>query len=348
MLVYWLLFGYFAVGALLGHDPLPGQRRGRLLFLLGSSLIALAIGFRYEVGADWETYEFWFKFAGFTSFDRMLEFKDPGYQLLNWTVQNIGGEIWLVNLICGSIFAWGLYRFVMAQPEPWLAFVVAVPYFVVVVAMGYSRQAVAIGLLMAGLASVGRGASALKFTLWVVAAALFHRTAVVALPLVAMVGQRSQIINLAVVITAGILFYDMLLEDSMESFVRNYIDAQYSSQGALIRVALDVLPALFFFRYQKRLGFSETERQLWRNFSITAFVLLALLFVSPSTTAVDRIALYILPLQVAVFCRLPNGLGISKTFGKLLVVIGAFLIQFVWLNWATHAEYWLPYQFFPF
>lgn len=100
------------------------------MLMLGSVLIALAIGLRYKVGADWETYRFLFSYAKYADLGRVLTIGDPGYQLLNWAVQRIGGEIWLVNLVCGAIFAFGLYRFARAQPDPWLTFVVAIPYLV--------------------------------------------------------------------------------------------------------------------------------------------------------------------------------------------------------------------------
>ena len=47
-----------------------------------------------------------------------------------------------------------LIRFCLAQADPWLSVLIAIPYMVIVVAMGYTRQAVALGILMVGLAAV--------------------------------------------------------------------------------------------------------------------------------------------------------------------------------------------------
>ena len=127
MLVYWLLIGYFAVGAILVR-PRADRRSGPIMLASGSLLVALAIGLRYQVGADWETYKFLFSYVKYTSLARLLTIGDPGYQLLNWAVQRIGAEIWVVNLVCGAIFAFGLFRFARAQPDPWLTVVVAIPY----------------------------------------------------------------------------------------------------------------------------------------------------------------------------------------------------------------------------
>ena len=86
---YWLLFTYFAVGALLERDPLDRKRAGRSCFLeFGALIIALMIGFRFKVGADWSSYQQMFSYAGHVSAARIVRtLGDPGYDLLNWVVQ---------------------------------------------------------------------------------------------------------------------------------------------------------------------------------------------------------------------------------------------------------------------
>ncbi len=67
----------------------------------------------------------------------------------------------------------------------------------------------------------------------------------------------------------------------------------------------------------------------------------------PSSTAVDRLALYILPLQVAI---LPRAAAAYFTRGAatMFVILYSAAVLFVWLNFSAHAEFWVPYQFFPF
>lgn len=345
MLVYWLLLGYFVAGAMLIR-PRPGQRSGPVLLMLGSMLVALAIGLRYKVGADWETYSFMFSYASYASLPRVLSIGDPGYQLLNWTVQRAGAEIWVVNLVCGAIFSYGLFRFARTQPDPWLTLVVAIPYLTVVVAMGYTRQAVAIGILMAGLAALERGASILRFALYVAAAALFHKTVVAVLPLVIFASQRSRFLNLLAGIAGSILLYDIFLSQSVEGFVRNYIETEYNSQGAAIRVVMNLVPAIALFLFKRRLEFSPIELKMWTYFSIAALAMPLALIILPSTTVVDRLSLYLIPLQLAVLPRLAYLLR-ARNFGRFLIIVYSALVLFVWLNFAVHADYWLPYRIYP-
>jgi hypothetical protein len=339
------LFGYFAAGAMIVRAH-PGKRPGPFLLIMGSLLIALAIGLRYKVGADWETYKFLFSYANYASLAKLLTIGDPGYQILNWAVQRIGADIWVVNLACGAIFAFGLYRFARAQPDPWLTFVVAVPYLVVVVAMGYTRQAVAIGILMAGLASLKHSDSILRFAIYVATAALFHKTVVVVLPLVIFASQRSRLLNLLAGIAGSILLYDVFLSSSVEGFVRNYIETEYNSQGAAIRVVMNLVSAIAFLLFRRRLHLDTVEMKTWTYFSLAALAMPLALIVLPSTTVVDRLSLYLIPLQLAVLPRLAY-LFKGYYLGRSLIILYSVLVLFVWLNFAVHAKYWLPYRIYP-
>jgi hypothetical protein len=343
---YWLLFIFFAAGALIEHD-VEGRRPRSILLLIGALIIALMIGFRFKVGADWIAYELIFNYSKLFGAARSVQaFGDPAYSLLTWSVSHLGGSIWQVNLVCGLIFSWGLLRFARAQTNPWLAMTVAIPYLVVVVAMGYSRQAVAIGILLAGLASVINGGSTLRFAGYVAAAALFHKTAVIVLPLVAFAQPRSRMINLLAGIALTVLFYDFFLSQSMNVLYRNYIKSEYSSQGAGVRVALNVIPSLLYLINRRNFHLSSVESKLWFIFSMASFGFFGLFLISPSSTAVDRMNLYVMPIQIAVWSRVHTAYNLGR-LGRVLVVALSAVILFTWLNFAVFSRAWVPYQFYP-
>lgn len=345
MLVYWLLISLFAIGALLAKRDERGTASA-LPLVIGGLVLAIVIGLRFEVGGDWAGYGRMFAYTRLQSFEDVLGEDDPAYRVLNWGVQRIGAEIWLVNLICGALFAWGLVQLARTQNSPWAVMLVAIPYLVIVVAMGYTRQAVAIGILMAGLAALIRGATIPKFALYVVAAALFHKTAIVALLLVLVSARRNLFLNLLFILAALAVLYDVLVAESVDVLMRNYVEARYNSQGALIRVSMVLVPAVLFLVARKRFGFRPDEDILWRNFSYATLILTLMLGVLPSSTVVDRLALYVLPLQLVIVARVPEYLLRSRA-ARLLVVTYAFAIQYVWLNYAAHAHLWLPFQFYP-
>ncbi|MCL6730142.1 EpsG family protein [Sphingomonas hankyongi] len=346
MLVYWLLFAYFAAGALFAQISRGPETAPRPMLAIGAMIVAVLIGFRYQVGADWLTYKFIFQRAARSDLLEVMRLGDPAYQALNWLVQQSGTEIWLVNAVCAVIFVWGLFRFCMVQPVPWAAVLLAVPYSVIVLAMGYTRQGVAVGILMAGLASFVRSGSPMRFAAYVFAAALFHRSAVVAFPLVALATNRNRAINLLLAIAVSIMLYDFFLGDALDDYIQDYIRTRYSSQGAVIRLAMNMVAVAVFWLLGRRLRFGEVEYRLWRNFCVGSILLVGLLVVLPSSTAVDRMSLYVIPLQIAVLGRLPIAFP-SRLPATTAIVVYCFAVQFVWLNFAQHSKYWVPYQLFP-
>lgn len=353
MFPYWLLFSLFAAGAVQynrASNRLPTGRQAAPLLGVFALLAVAMIGFRFEIGADWEPYLYIYENTGYLKFRTAVGLDDPGYALLNWASSQLGLGIWGVNLVCAAIFGWGLTIFCKHQPNPWLAFVVAVPYLVIVVAMGYSRQAVAIGLIMAAIVAWEK-ANLLRFAIYILLAVSFHRTAVIAVPLIALSATQNRLVTGGILLVFGWGLYGYFLQDDMDRFMNVYVQGGYSSEGAAIRVAMNLVPAMIFLVWRKRFLLTESQRLMWIYFSFATIGTLGLLVFLDASTAVDRIALYLIPLQLFVLSRLPDAFPNENRTNKqlTLVVIGySALIQFVWLNYAAHAEYWLPYRFWPF
>lgn len=350
VLPYWLLFILPLFSAATEKGGNTARLRAAPILTIYGVIISLFIGFRYRVGGDWENYLRHLYDARFLRFTEVFTAQDPAYVLLNWIADQTVGDIWLVNLACGIIFATGLISFTRLQPRPALALIVAFPYLVIVVAMGYSRQGVAIGLAMIGLASLIKTESLVRFTLWIALAACFHKSAVMLLPIIALSTSGSRLWTLTWALLATAIMYYLFLIDSVDSLLRNYVEAEYESQGAGIRVAMNALPALLFIIARDRFTLSSFNRRLWTNMSLVALLLVPILIFTPSSTAVDRVALYIIPLQIAVLARTPDLVHVSSRDTNVLVwiiILYSAAVQFVWLNFASNASGWLPYQLFP-
>ena len=139
---------------------------------------------------------------------------------------------------------------------------VAVPYLVIILGMGYSRQGVALGLLMLGLVWLGRG-NVLLFVIWTVLAALFHKSAVLLLPMAALAASKRRLFSavwVGVVVAAA---YTVLLADSVENLRVNYLEAGYQSEGAMIRLTMNALPAALLLWKQERFAVSLPQARLW-------------------------------------------------------------------------------------
>lgn len=349
---YWLMFLLPAWVAYGGRDRTSylssGQPRLGLPepWLVLLFILTILVGFRFQVGGDWHNYARIFDSLQGKSFDEVIKLGDPGYQLLNWWAQQAGWDIVGVNLIAGAIFSIGLLVFCRSLPRPWLALAVAVPYLVIVVAMGYTRQGVAVGLGMLGLVALERRAIT-WFAVWVILAVTFHKSAILLLPIATLSATRNRKWAFVWIgLIAGTTF-KLLVEEDVDALYTNYVEAQYQSEGALIRLTMNAVPAAILLIWRKRFNLTQEAWGLWRVMAMIALALLAMYFVSPASTALDRVGLYLIPLQLMVFSYLPDALGRPKTRNatwvfRILLYYGAVL--FTWLNFAAHSRYWVPYN----
>lgn len=346
MIPYWLLLSL----PLWACIEMPRQRWPLWQsWFIGISL-TLFIGLRHEVGGDWFNYIPYIERAEGMTIAQLMPWGDPGYNILNWLFAPYAWGIYGVNLVSAAIFSAGLVLFCRAQPRPWLALCIAIPYLVIVVAMGYSRQGVAIGFMMPGFLALERG-RLLPFFACMAAAATFHSTALVmfAFVITAVRGTSLQMRALRLLLFLIVLaaLTQTFLFSRMDHLVSGYIENEYSSQGSAIRIAMNLLPGLIFLLWRKRFDFTSQQLNLWRGLAYTSIACaVALVLLPDNTTAVDRIALYVIPIQIAIGSRLPNTrLNNFKPSRLILIILGyCMAVEFVWLNFATHSFKWLPYM----
>jgi hypothetical protein len=347
---YFLIFLIAACFTIFAPRDAPKSGEGHLAFILFAAVLALMIGFRWEVGGDWSWDVRRMIRLGDADLSDYMSVTDPGFGVLMWLGTKSGFNIWFVHLIGGGVFAYGLSRFCLNQAHPWLCMVIAIPYLVIVVAMGYDRQAVAIGFVMLAMVAI-RNRSMLGFARSMTLATTMHLTAFSLLP-VFLLGSR---VNKLWALIVGSLFlmvgYYLSLQDYLQTkankAIGGYIETGYSSSGAGVRIAMNALPAFLYFVFRSRLKFDDEERRLVDVLAVIGLAFVGLLFVSPSSTAVDRMALYIIPIQLLVLGRLPLALARTRDAYTLLaagVVVYSAVVMFVWLNFANDASDWVPYS----
>jgi len=350
MLPYWLLFGIVSWMAL-------NERGGTGLSYKGWSVnwyfllyfLILLIGLRHKVGGDWGSYLLKVNDQQNISLLQAFTISDPGYAVTNWFAVRSGFGIYFTNTVCASIFSFGLIEFCRMQPRPWLGAVVAVPYLIIVVAMGYTRQGTAIGFTMLAFVAL-QEKSTRNFILYIILASCFHKTAIILMPLIAVMRQDKMFINVLWSILFGFLLYAVFMESSIERLKMNYFEREMTSLGAGVRVAMNGFPAVFFILFRNSFGIPKEDKLFWIGVSIMSILFLFLVNILTSTTIIDRLALYLIPIQIYVFSRLPELFGERHSVGGifvLCVIAYSAVVQFVWLFFATHSHWWLPYQFYP-
>lgn len=345
MFLYWLIYGMWTAGAV-QYSRSGFHRNNRVLFAVAAVLTALFIGLRHDVGGDWGAYQNIYNEIYFQPLLPALGLSDPGYAALNWVFGRMEIGVWAVNLVCGTLFMGGVGRLASRQPAPWLAIVVAVPYLVIVVAMGYTRQAAAIGVICFGLADASER-SLKQMVVCVALATLFHKTAILILPvMIAPVATRKPLLGLIGCVLFTLLFV-VFLRGTTDQLVTNYVQSNYDSQGAAIRTAMNVLAAGVLLLLRDRMGLTRYQRSFWTYNAMLALVSVLALLLATASSGVDRLSLFLIPLQLVALSRLPTAWGRTRATSAALtfgVIAYSFAIQFVWLNYASNAMSWLPYD----
>ena len=350
MAIYWILLFACGLFALVERSR-PPEVRGVIdgPWILMMVVIACMIGLRWETGGDWYNYVDLVNGLAYTSLESVLTNPDPGFGILAHYASNGGDGITTVTMFSGIMMAIGLTVFCRNQPRPWLALTAAFPYMIVVLGMGYIRQGIALSFIMIGLVVLQRS-SILRYVAVIAIGATFHSSAALFIPIAALTQAKNRLWTMIWVgISAAAAFF-LVLRDQADTFITNYVEAEFNSTGALVRVMMTTLAAVLFLWFRSRFRLSPREQSLWTWLSYIALSFPVLLVVLPSSTAVDRIALYWLPLQLFVFARLPDALATDIKSQRLItfMIFAAYALTFyVWINFADNSFGWVPYKFKP-
>ena len=137
------------------------------------------------------------------------------------------------------------------------------------------------------------------------------------------------------------------LFDAYSGLVKYYVIQEYRSEGAFIRIAMLAIPSILLLIWPNRFKMHSLEKSFWKWIALSSLMFLILLLLTDLSTALDRMALYFLPIQLVVFSYLPEIFRTHSSINQILVLsstIYFLLIQFVWLFFASFSKFWLPYQ----
>ena len=357
--MYWGMFALFALAAFTFKEPVAaaaGQgpyrhelpRSSTASPILAALFLIIVIGLRYRVGGDWHNYEVDFELAKQGSLGELLtRHKEPAYTFATWLAVTLDLGLWLPNLVLAIPFCWGLLELCRQQPNPWLSLVVATPFLIIVVGMGFTRQAAALGFLMAGLATFIQTGSLSRFVLLTIAGSLFHRTVLVFIPIILIATGRSKVVSLLLGVLACVMIYFTVLSGSMEYYGRGYLAGRYDAAGAGVRVVMNILPAVVLLLAKDRFYRSPREKMVWKTFAILALVSGVALLLITSSVVVDRLAMYLIPLQMFVLGRFPlvaSPDGRPSVTWQAAVVAYSAVVLYVWLTYGHYSGGWLPYR----
>ena len=356
MTIYWILFTLPTLFLLCARYY--SRRIENILWFGVTTLFIVVLGFRHEVGCDWYSYT--------TDLDNIPvhitslfdylswigQFREPGYALITWTAYQFNFGIYGVNLFCAIIFTTGLIFFCRSQPTPWLTLLLAIPYIVIVISMGYTRQATALGIIFWSLYLVQRNRAVASLIL-VACSGAFHKTSLLFLPLFAF-------FNTKILAKKALVIILVLLILILAFAFRDYVFQQWGTYvlrrssgaptGPIFRSIINAVPAVLFLVLYRRHDTIYPNLEVWLPISLACIVILILLPWSPA--AADRLGLYLSPIQLYFwprFVTMSNNLNVRSCLLIILISIYASFL-YIWLNFSSHAACWVPYNniFFSF
>ena len=318
-------------------------RSSTIVWTFTGIFLTIFIGWRHHVGGDWNNYLRRFQQIADLSFSETMAKSDPGYQLIVYVMSDWGFGMYAVNFLSAILFVTGLVVFLRKELNPWLGLSVAIPYLVIVVSMGYTRQGVALGLVMWGLASLEHK-KFIRFLVFIALATSFHKSAVLMIGFGMFTQGKGKLFKVIAVIATGIGIWLSFVEEESTSLWKNYVEEEMKSEGALIRAMLNFIPALFLLAFRKKWKMYFKDYTLWLMVALASVT--SVVAVQFASTAVDRMALYFIPIQIVVYARLPFLAKeiLSPKVTTSLIVLFYALILLVWLNYGANARYWVPYK----
>lgn len=348
MWIYWILFLWPALMAI-GYRSTVIRPKTKFTLVAFTIILTLIIGLRFEVGVDWEQYVRILYSSRNLDFQDVIKQGDIGYGLLNWLAAAAGVGIWFVNLGAAVAFATGFSAFCLKMPNPWLAMTVGMPYMAIVMAMNYTRQGAAFGLALIAILALQENRTR-RFFLFIIAAALFHKTAVILLPLVVINTYRQRWWSILGIALFSVLAFFIFLFEWQEGLYAEYILGGYESGGAWARVLMNAAAAAAFLLFRRKFHLQVTTQKFWVWISIITILFIPAMALSPSSTAIDRVALYFMPIQLFVFSSIPNVLSIYRLRNQatIFVIAGYAVVLYVWFVFGTFSYAWLPYKLYPF
>lgn len=353
MITYFLVFALPVLGL---FAPFRLQKRPRdIVMAVFCLVITIFVGLRYQVGGDWSNYLEHFRRIADEGLRTALTHRSIGYGLVNWAVAKISGQVYLVNLICACIFTIGLWSFCRRQPLELLGWVIAFPYLVVVVAMGYTAQSVALGFGLLAFTALDEK-KPVSAGLLIGVAIGFHVSAVVLAPLLLMAFKwrvprsiRSLSARTIVLLGLGgvalmILIWVVFRNEMQLALDRYVFRGQWESQGAYFRVAINFVPGLLLLVFGRKIAGQYPLGAYWYLLSLACVLSpLGLVF---SSTLVDRLSIYLTAVQVVAWTRVPMFCTEQRVRAALIfgVVFAYSCSLWVWLAFANHKDDWVPYE----
>lgn len=325
--------------------PALGIKRASFAFLLFSFLsIFLLSALRVDVGIDYPSYASWF--------DNLYTFEsayfEPGFTTMIQIIQYFTLDSQWLFIVSSAITL--SFIFISAKKYSPM-FALSIFLFCTMGFLSHSlnltRQFIAISIVLFAYGYIV-DKKLLKYLTTVMVASLFHKTALIMLPVYFFLRMRpSKFVWLTVAVIATLLtaFKSQVISFVVENFYPQYYDKAFvgeaigSSYYMIVSVAL--IGSILYFIQQKRLDLKVVRDRIIVNLVLTVALLHVVLNWVPLS---NRVSLYFDILLILIIPQLVI-LMKDKTRKRIIIVIVlAYFILAAYLSFSSNSNGVLPYK----
>lgn len=355
MIIYLIpLFLLFLLSYLENKVDYPLFIKNKYFYLLIFSFFIFFIGFRFQIGCDWDSYNDNFDLISSSSWEkftinRTARFYDIGYSIISKLVSYKFDFIFFVFII-SSLFTIPLFLFCYQLKRVYLSLLISYPYFIIVVGMGPLRQSAAIGLFMLSLILLFKKKSTF-FYLSSILSPLLHASAIIFTSL-AFINFKNFTLkknkNIFILIFIFLIVLTISLNfDWVYSKINFYFinyDGISKAKSAIFIWLINFIPMAIYITNISKFNFESIIHKVCIFFfSYEIFFLFVLLI---NNIIAYRFLLYSFPISIYITSQLPD-VNIFKVKSNYitysLMSLSIFSLTF-WMKYANHSYCWLPYQ----
>jgi len=356
LIIYLIIFFFIII------NFKPNKKTNNFFMYIFSIFFILFIGLRYEVGGDWINYEYMYNNQYFFNqlFDSIakLDFKNflitlnqinLGFDTFTSISRTLNLGLYGLNILNASILIFGLYFYTKNKNNQILIYLISFPILIIIVGMGYTRQASALGLLFISIKFIENG-QIKRSIIFLILAFLFHKTVLVFSVVYLFYFKKINVFMLIFIIFIGSFLYIFYFGKQINHIIYYYLGAgnDFISIGALPRTSLYFIASIIFLLNSKKFVNDKYSLKLYSSISIIIIFMFPIVIIF--STALDRILIYFFVIQLLVFSQVSNFFKSYKNKYLINVLVGLFFlsIMFVWLYFGKYSNHWIPYQNYLF
>src|SRR5690606_3967373 len=200
------------------------------------------------------------------------------------------------------------------------------------------------GLFFLAILSIERDKLA-KYLFWVALAATLHKSAIVMAPLGVLASSNNRALTISMAAALLPIAYFVFLAEHLDELTYRYVTRSLDSGGAAVRLLLGAIAGSCFLLFVRKYVPDPSVRRFWTLSAIGSLAVFVVLPIAPSTTALDRVALYFIPLQLVTIPILPDRLAFhSRAMASAVIIILFGAMLGTWLTTSSYAPRWVPYR----